>query len=199
MFTIIKKSISVVLTLGFMLIFSIVLSLPVKAATNSADNISLNHNESIQSNKFKLPALQLGEKKSHNVKLSNGEVGIISVEKIADFKNKKNLYTGPVFFSWRHWSTTDDVTDGTYKISVITGVANAGFTVDISDYSITSAYDPWHFLLASSASGSLTHDSSTQATYFMNFSFSIPWVGGPSWTGGVQARIEGNSLVTYWD
>lgn len=85
-----------------MLIFSIVMSLPVKAATNSSDNISLNHNESIQSNKFKLLALQLGEKKSHNVKLSNGEVGIISVEKIADFKNKKNLYNGPVLFSWQH-------------------------------------------------------------------------------------------------
>lgn len=45
----------------------------------------------------------------------------------------------------------------------------------------------------------LTHDLPKKATYSMNFSMSKSWVGGPSWTGGVQARIEGHNLVTYWD
>ncbi|WP_394268658.1 DUF5626 family protein [Anaerococcus nagyae] len=184
--------------IAFVLMFSI-MALPANAATNDVNNIPVNHNKSIQSNKFEIPTLQLGEKQSHEVVLSNGEIGVITVEKIADFTNDKKDIEGPVLYGWSRWHTRKNVTDGTYKINVVTAAANAGFAVDIRNYRITSAYDPWHFMAISNVSGTLTHDSSKKATYFMNFSMAIPWVGGPSWTGGVQARIEGRNLVTYWD
>lgn len=90
------------------------------------------------------------------------------------------------------------VTNGVYKVAIYTALINAGFKVRIKNYRITSAFDPWHFVLAN-ASGTLTRDSSKKATYRLNFSAAIPWIGGPSWTGGVQARIQGHNLVTYWN
>lgn len=172
-------------------------ALKVNAASDES-NSPVFDNESLQGDKFEIPTLQLGEKQSHEVVLSNGEVGIITVEKVADFSDEKSDIDHLIFFGWSPWHTRANVTNGTYKINVVTAAANAGFTIDIRNYRITAAYDPWHFVVITSVSGSLSLDSSTKATYFMNFSMAIPWVGGPSWTGGVQARIEGRNLVTYW-
>ncbi len=147
-------------------------------------------------NEFQISNLKLGETQSHNVILSNGEIGKISITKIADLPNDQPQIMP---FGWKHWHTRNNVTDGTYKINVYTVAANAGFTIDVKNYKITDAYDGWHFIAFGNVSASLTLDSSKKATYFMNFGLSIPWVGGPSWTGGVQARIEGKNLVTYWN
>lgn len=184
----------------FVLVFSL-MALPANAVTNDVNDISgnQNNNESIQGDRFEISSMQLGEKQSHEVVLSNGEIGVISVEKIANFPNNEKYSDTAVLNGWRHWHTRKNITNGTYKINVVTVAANAGFTVDIRNYRIISAYDPWHFMVIANASGTLTRDSSKRATYFMNFNMSIPWVGGPSWTGGVQARIEGRNLVTYWD
>lgn len=42
-------------------------------------------------------------------------------------------------------------------------------------------------------SGSLAKDSSTQATYYMDFS-----MVGVFWSSGVCAKIQSGNLVTYW-
>lgn len=161
--------------------------------TEESNKIELN-----KGTEFEVSTLTLGETQSKEVILSNGETGVMSVTKIADFDDDIDE-PSIVTYGWSHWHTRKNVTNGTYKVSVITAAANAGFKIDVRNYNITAAYDPWHFMVISNVSGNLTHDSSKKATYFMNFNMSIPWVGGPSWTGGVQARIEGKNLVTYWD
>ncbi|SFE85708.1 hypothetical protein SAMN02910278_01894 [Peptostreptococcus sp. D1] len=70
-----------------------IMALPANAATSDVNNIPVNHNENIQRDKFEIPTMQLGEKQSHEVVLSNGKIGVITVEKIADFPNDE-LPTG---------------------------------------------------------------------------------------------------------
>ena len=81
------------------------------------------------------------------------------VTKIADFNDDIDE-PSIVTYGWSHWYTRKNVTNGTYKVSVITAAANAGFKIDVRNYNITAAYDPWHFMVISNVSGNLTHDSS---------------------------------------
>lgn len=188
----------IVLALILSLIFTLT---PFNVYAKNSEHLS-ELNLSSDNNKISLEIenLSIGESESKKIILSDGSTGSITVKKIAEFqdenKENKNIITP---FSWSVWHTRDKISNGTYEVYVKTGVANAGFKIDVKNYNITKAYDPWHFMLISSVSGNLTLDSSKQATYFMNFSLALPWIGGPSWTGGVRARIEGTKLVTYWD
>lgn len=192
-----KNNISKILAL---VVMALVL-LPLQAhAVSCEKEIECKENQqrtNIEGDKFEVSKLSVGEKVSHEVQLSNGEKGWITIEKIAEFPvdNEDDISLQ----GWSHWHTRNNVTDGSYKVNVVAGVVSAGFTVDVRRYNITAAYDPWHKAAYSNVSGTLTLDSSKKATYFMNFNMSLPWVGGQSWTGGVQARIEGKNLVTYWD
>lgn len=137
-----------------------------------------------------IPRLQyVGDSHTEEFTTATGEKGTITVTKIEEGEPE-------ISFRWLHWHTRSNVSNGTYNVNVILGASNAGFTVTVNNKRITRAYDPWYFHIVAS-SATLTLDSSTQATYNINFSASIPWLGGPSWSGGVRARIENGALVTY--
>ena len=79
-------------------------ALKVNAASDES-NSPVFDNEGLQGDKFEIPTLQLGEKQSHEVVLSNGEVGIITVEKVADFSDEKSDIDHLIFFGWSPWHT----------------------------------------------------------------------------------------------
>lgn len=138
-----------------------------------------------------IPTLKkAGESYSSNFKTATGEVGTITVTKVADGEPE-------ITSRWIFWNIQPNVTNGTYHINVVLGVTNAGFTITVNNKKITSAYDPWYAHISGS-SATLTLDSDTKATYNINFNLAIPLIGGPSWSGGVQARIENGALVTYF-
>lgn len=190
------KSLSVVM--ASMLIFT-VFQTPVKALEIKSAYL---YPESINpDNKLEVPTLTKGEIVTKKIRLSNGQYADLTVEKIEDSYDelKENLNTSMLKTAWTRQSVKKNVADGTYKISVSAFVVSAGFKVKIKKHKITKAYDPWHWAIVTNVSGSLKKDSSKKATYYMNFNMAIPWLGGPSWTGGVQARIEGKNLSTYME
>lgn len=149
------------------------------------------------SEKIIVPYLELGEKYSQTFILSDGEVGTLSVTKTAELESGSENLSIP--YGWSEWHTQNNISNGSYEINVVTPGVSAGFTIDVYNNNITNAYNPWHYIIITNATGTLQRDSSKQYSYYMNFNMSIPWVGGPSWTGGVRATIEGNNLVTYWN
>lgn len=180
-------------------LFSITLAL-IMFISIPTNKVYAYENDNITKTKFEVPSLEKGEKTSQDIKLSDGETGTLTIEKIEDLEDDEentNNLSSVRRISWIRWSTRKKVTGGTYKINVNMGAVNAGFKAQIRNYKIQKVYDAWHFSIIGNVSGSLKRDSSKKATYTMNFSLAIPWVGGPSWTGGVQARIEGKNLVTY--
>ncbi|WP_438733208.1 DUF5626 family protein [Enterococcus sp. DIV1314a] len=112
----------------------------------------------------------------------------MEVKKVEDGEPEINL-------RWGVWHTRNNVTNGTYKINVVTGICNAGSTIKVSNKKITSAYNQWMngFAPGISISDSLAKVSSTQATYYMDFS-----MVGVFWSSGVCAKIQSGNLVTYW-
>lgn len=177
-------------------LFSITLAL-IMFISIAPKNVYAEQDDSILGTKFEVPSLKKGEEYSHEILLSNGETGTLTIEKIEDLEEDTNKLSSIRKIPWIHWNTRKNVSNGTYKINVYMAAVNAGFKVVVKNHNITKAYDAWHFSVVGNVSGSLKRDSSKKATYTMNFSLAIPWVGGPSWTGGVQARIEGKNLVTY--
>lgn len=142
--------------------------------------------------KTEIPILNsVGDSYTEEIVSENGEKGYITVTKI---DGDDDFLIRPSF--WLKWHTRPNVANGTYNVNVTWGVTNAKFNATIHNKKITRVFDPWHFHIVGS-SGTLTRDSDTQATYYFQFNMSVPWINGPSWTGGIRAKIENGALVTY--
>lgn len=185
MFKLLKK-ISTIFLVTFSLSGSLltILSVTAMATEISTPQISPSDDTNI------IPTLALNQSHIQTISLEYGEEAKIIVTKIEEGEPELQL-------RWSHWHTRNNITNGTYKINVIFGLNNAGFTIRVNNRNITSAYDQW-FVSVYQATSSLRLNNSKQATLSLTFTASIPWIGGPSWTGGVRAKIEGSKLVTYY-
>lgn len=154
----------------------------------------VNYQEEKEVNLGQISNLEVGEKYSKSVVTSDGQSMTVEIEKIADLEENNIAFMSLTGYSQHH--VRENVSDGTYNVNVVQGVTNAGFKIDIVGGKISKAYDPWHLNLGS-VDYSLQKDSDYQATMSMDFGLSIPWIGGPSWTGGVRAALENGNLVTY--
>jgi len=154
----------------------------------------MNYQEEKEVNLGQISNLEVGEKYSKSVVTSDGQSMTVEIEKVADLEESNTAFRSLTGYSEHH--VRENVSDGTYNVNVVYGVTNAGFKIDIVNGKISKAYDPWHLNIAS-VDYTLQKDSDYQATMSMDFGLSIPWVGGPSWTGGVRAALENGNLVTY--
>lgn len=143
---------------------------------------------------IEVPMLSEGETFSEEVVTTDGQIGTMEVT--LDEEYQEDVANNITTQASIRWHTRSNVKNGVYNVNFILGVTNAGFKVQIKNKNIVRAYDPWRYNLVGST-GVLKKDNSKQATYQMDFNGSIPWVSGPSWTGMVRAKIEGNNLVTY--
>lgn len=179
------------------LVFGLIVAISFISFSNPSFALA-DTNQNVQSS-FEVPVMNEGETVSQKIISPSGEEGEIQVTLVDEYEEQGNIGTSEVPKIQAlaiKWHTRPNVKNGTYNINVVMGATNAGFKVNISNKRITKAYDPWRFNLMGST-GNLTLDSSTQATYDMDFNMSVPWVNGPSWTGYVRAKIENGNLVTY--
>ena len=152
-------------------------------------NINIEHREKLAN--FDFSKLSVGDTKTVNSKINDEDI-TISVKKI---KNISSGYSG--FRSW-YYDYSLGSGDGTYEINIYRLHATAGFTVDINHGMITSAYDSHYFSIVGVSSANLVHESSWQATYYLNFAAAVPFVNGPSWTGAIRAKIGNSNQLEVW-
>lgn len=131
---------------------------------------------------------KVGETTVQQFVLPDGRVGKVEVRKISDDT------TSP-FRSIRWYS--ERANNGSYFVNAYVGAGYAGFHINVHSNNITRAYDPEYFFAGVSVTGNLSHESSKQVTYYMDFQAPTPWLTAASWNGYVRANIEGNNLVTY--
>lgn len=115
------------------------------------------------------------------INLANGEEAIIGLEYIPR----------PVVYG-DHGNY--ELSDGTWKIYWYTAVVNCQYYIDISNSKIVDAYEPWYLCVGVSATGHDLTYTSTKASLFVTFQTPI-W-DLVSWNGYLNARIEGNRLIT---
>lgn len=89
--------------MAFILMFS-VMPIPANAVTNDANGITSNQIKSSDGDEFEIPTMRLGEKQSRQVVLSNGEIGVMTVEKIADLPDEEDT-NDVISYRWIHWGT----------------------------------------------------------------------------------------------
>lgn len=170
----------------FMSLSLVLLGLGMLFVSNVVSADQVTENQSKVALSIPLNEIKTGEAVSKEVVMPDGQKANITVTKESGGTAFRSVTLG-----------SEKVSNGTYKVHVVWGVVNAGFSVDIDTRNITRAYGLWYYNFAST-SAKLIRASNKRAYAEFQLEHALPLFGGPSYNLTLEAVMDADHLVTYF-